>query len=337
MLFRSRARLDRERSDLVATVAHELRSPLTGVKGFVATLLSKWDRLNDDQKKLMLTTVNSDADRLTRLIAELLDVARIDTGRLQLYPRESSAEVLVRRVVDSIEAGTARGISLEVEVDRLELIEPVLAAGVVGTIMLDNFSPDELRQGVALVAGRAVVEASGGITLETIRGVAETGRDLLGEADAVVGVVADDVDLLGIELLGEDGDSRPLDVVVAVAGCAAAGAATRAGSARAAAPTATASTAARSLATPACVPWFDEHAGAMQVEAGEDDVRHCLSVAAAPSRTRCCKAAGSRSCLPSTSPPNRDCCSSRRRSSKSTSKSGIETRSGLRKRSNSRL
>ena len=82
---RARERLDRERSDLVATVAHELRSPLTGVKGFVATLLSKWDKLNDDQKQLMLETVNADADRLTRLIAELLDVARIDTGRLSLF------------------------------------------------------------------------------------------------------------------------------------------------------------------------------------------------------------------------------------------------------------
>ncbi len=47
---RGRARLDRDRSDLVATVAHELRSPLTGVKGFVSTVLSKWDRLNDEQK-----------------------------------------------------------------------------------------------------------------------------------------------------------------------------------------------------------------------------------------------------------------------------------------------
>ena len=99
---RGRARLDRERSDLVATVAHELRSPLTGVKGFVQALLNRWDKLNDEQKKLMLTTVSADADRLSRLIAELLDVARIDTGRLQLYPRAVDAAVLVRRVVDSV-------------------------------------------------------------------------------------------------------------------------------------------------------------------------------------------------------------------------------------------
>lgn len=118
---RGRALMDRERSDLVATVAHELRSPLTGVKGFVQALLNRWDKLSDDQRKLMLNTVNADADRLARLIAELLDVARIDTGRLQLYPRGSSAEVLVGRVVASIEAGTARGISLEVEDDLPEI------------------------------------------------------------------------------------------------------------------------------------------------------------------------------------------------------------------------
>ena len=110
---RGRERLDRERSDLVATVAHELRSPLTGVKGFVTTLLSKWDRLNDEQKKLMLNTVNTDAERLSRLITELLDVARIDTGRLPLYRREIDVVPVIERVVDSVRAGTSRAITTQ--------------------------------------------------------------------------------------------------------------------------------------------------------------------------------------------------------------------------------
>ena len=119
---RWRERLDRERSDLVATVAHELRSPLTGVKGFVRTLLTKWDRLNDDQKKLMLTTVHSDADRLTRLIAELLDVARIDTGRLSLFPRPVATLDLVTRAVESVRAATSRTIEVAGPAEELPRI-----------------------------------------------------------------------------------------------------------------------------------------------------------------------------------------------------------------------
>ncbi|TFD75920.1 carboxylating nicotinate-nucleotide diphosphorylase [Cryobacterium sp. Sr8] len=66
----------------------------------------------------------------------------------------------------------------EVEVDRIDQIEPVLAAGI-DTIMLDNFTPDQLREGVAIVAGRAIVEASGGVSLETVRAIAETGVDVI--------------------------------------------------------------------------------------------------------------------------------------------------------------
>ncbi|MDQ1582941.1 MAG: hypothetical protein QOF36_995 [Microbacteriaceae bacterium] len=67
---------------------------------------------------------------------------------------------------------------LEVEVDRIDQIEPVLAAGV-DTIMLDNFTIDELTEGVALIAGRALIEASGNVNLTTVRAIAETGVDVI--------------------------------------------------------------------------------------------------------------------------------------------------------------
>ena len=144
---RGRARLDRERSDLVATVAHELRSPLTGVKGFVQALLNRWDQLNDDQRKLMLETVNADADRLVRLIAELLDVARIDTGRLPLYPRGSDAVALARRVVDSVGAGTARHI----EVSAPEGLPEIFADPDKFTQVVTNLVENAVRHGQGLV------------------------------------------------------------------------------------------------------------------------------------------------------------------------------------------
>ncbi|GAA5153489.1 ATP-binding protein [Nocardioides marinquilinus] len=146
---RGRARLDRERSDLVATVAHELRSPLTGVKGFVQALLNRWDKLNDEQKKLMLTTVSADSDRLSRLIAELLDVARIDTGRLQLYPRPSDAAVLVRRVVDSVSAGTAREIVVVAPAD--DVLPPVLVDPDKFTQVVTNLVENAVRHGEGVV------------------------------------------------------------------------------------------------------------------------------------------------------------------------------------------
>jgi signal transduction histidine kinase len=108
---------DREQSDLVATVAHELRSPLTGIKGFSSTLLTKWDRFSDDQRQLMLETIDADADRLTRLITELLDAARIDAGRLALRREGVDITGLLSRLLTSIGSGNGLRDVLEAKPD----------------------------------------------------------------------------------------------------------------------------------------------------------------------------------------------------------------------------
>ena len=106
---RARERLERGRANLVSTVAHELRSPLTSVKGFTATLLAKWDRFTDEHKQLMLQTVNADADRVTRLITELLDVSRIDAGRLEVRKQVVDLALSIGKVVDGrVAAGEPR-------------------------------------------------------------------------------------------------------------------------------------------------------------------------------------------------------------------------------------
>ncbi|MBF4163050.1 HAMP domain-containing histidine kinase [Nocardioides sp. CBS4Y-1] len=159
---RGRARLDRERSDLVATVAHELRSPLTGVKGFVQALLNRWDKLNDEQKKLMLTTVHADSDRLSRLIAELLDVARIDTGRLQLHPRPTDVVMIAERVVASVSAGTSAAVSMVCESDDLP------------RILAD---PDKLHQVLTNLVENGVRHGAGAVTMTLGRGQLRDGGE----------------------------------------------------------------------------------------------------------------------------------------------------------------
>jgi len=97
-----RKRIDLAKSEVISAVAHELRSPLTSVKGFTSTLLRRWDRFDDDKKKHLLATINADADRVTRLIGGLLDLSRLEAGRLPLSRRMISLDDITSRVVDRI-------------------------------------------------------------------------------------------------------------------------------------------------------------------------------------------------------------------------------------------
>ncbi|WP_183091380.1 carboxylating nicotinate-nucleotide diphosphorylase [Streptomyces radicis] len=90
------------------------------------------------------------------------------------------------------------GVPVEVEVDRIDQIEPVIAEGA-DLILLDNFTPDLTRAAVALVAGRAALESSGGLTLDNARAYAETGVDHL-----AVGALTHSAPILDIGL-----DLRP--------------------------------------------------------------------------------------------------------------------------------
>jgi PAS domain S-box-containing protein len=144
-----RERLERSRAELVSTVAHELRSPLTSVKGFTATLLNKWGRFTDDQKRVMLETVNADADRVTRLITELLDVSRIESGRMEVHRQLVDLPDRARKIVAGrVAAGDAE------DRFRLEVCEGMpetwLDADKIDQI-LGNLVENAVRHGAGIV------------------------------------------------------------------------------------------------------------------------------------------------------------------------------------------
>jgi len=84
----------------------------------------------------------------------------------------------VRPAVERVRAGIGHLVKVEVEVDTLAQLEEALAVGV-DAVLLDNMRPDELRRAVAMVDGRAITEASGGVTPATAPAIAATGVDLI--------------------------------------------------------------------------------------------------------------------------------------------------------------
>jgi PAS domain S-box-containing protein len=153
--------------EIVSTVSHELRSPLTSVKGYTSLLLNRWGRLRDDQKQMMLEQVNHDADRVTRLVTELLDISRLETGRLILRPQLVDLPRLAAMVVE-----------------KVKLEYPELEAQLA---FADNFpkvyaDPDKIEQVLTNLVENACKYAS-------LKGLSVTGAT--GEGDEVSITVSD--------------------------------------------------------------------------------------------------------------------------------------------------
>jgi signal transduction histidine kinase len=102
--------LDTIKSNFISLVSHELRTPLTAIKGFVGTLLHYGKEISEEKRRFYLSVLNEETDRLTRLITDLLDVSRIESGRTEMKWQAVRLPELVRRVFQafSIKAGSVK-------------------------------------------------------------------------------------------------------------------------------------------------------------------------------------------------------------------------------------
>ena len=99
--------LERAQIEFVSTVSHELRTPLTSIKGFTDTLLKSGDKLSDENKKKYITIIKEQADRLIRLVEDLLAVSRLESQNFQLTVRSLDLRKYISKVCESLSSKAA--------------------------------------------------------------------------------------------------------------------------------------------------------------------------------------------------------------------------------------
>jgi PAS domain S-box-containing protein len=139
--------VEQMKSDFVSTVSHELRTPLTSIYGFAETLLRQDVLFGEDERRTFLSYIASESQRLTQIVDALLNVARLDTGDLQVNLSTTDVRDLVGDVVGTVQTTAANGHRFVVDAPD----EPVAATAdrdklrQVFSILLDNavkYSPE---------------------------------------------------------------------------------------------------------------------------------------------------------------------------------------------------
>jgi TrmH family RNA methyltransferase len=101
---RARQRREGARAALetvIASAAHDIRSPLTAMKGFSETLERRWEQMSAEQRSIMLAGIVYDTDRLNLIVRQLVDAARIAAGGIDLFPDRVDIAAIVRRIADA--------------------------------------------------------------------------------------------------------------------------------------------------------------------------------------------------------------------------------------------
>lgn len=158
----ARRRSEAGTAELLSIVAHELRSPLSSIRGFSGTLERRYDRFSDEQRRLMIGTIATDSRRLSRLLNELLDVSRIDASRLTVRPRPLDLRPIVTAHIDGL-VGAGHDRTRFAWAEAFESRLEVWA------------DPDRLDQVIANLLENALRHGAGIVTVST--SAAEPGPD----------------------------------------------------------------------------------------------------------------------------------------------------------------
>ena len=116
--------LERQRTEFLSMVSHELRAPLTSIKGSTATLLSPARELDPAEEREFHRIIDEQADHMQRLISDLLDAGRIDSGTLSVAPEPSAVAALVDRARNTFLSGGGRHT---IHIDLPPDLPPVMA------------------------------------------------------------------------------------------------------------------------------------------------------------------------------------------------------------------
>jgi signal transduction histidine kinase len=144
--------LDQMKSDFVAITSHELRTPITAIRGFVKTLMRNRERLSGDQLGEFMTIIDRQSARLARLVEDLLFVSRIEAGTVRLAHEPVDLPAFLRESVESLAPESRARVELRVDAETgIVVIDPQRVEQVLRNLVENalKFSPADTTVSVS--------------------------------------------------------------------------------------------------------------------------------------------------------------------------------------------